>query len=145
METALPDPGISAEARALLAPEVDDAGWEERQVPQPWRAYGGDWAGSDGEAVFRRAVEVPAEWAGKDLLLSLGPIDDFDDTFVNGTLVGRTDAKTPAFYATPRRYTVPANVARPGRNLIAVRIFDHFGEGGFTATTPVDLFLAPKE
>jgi sialate O-acetylesterase len=31
----------------------------------------------------------------------------------------------------PRKYSVPGSLVRAGRNIIAVRVFDHAGEGGF--------------
>jgi hypothetical protein len=141
--TAHPDPGLSPEAKQATAPEADDASWLGFDVPGRWSDYGGEWAKVDGEAVFRRIVVIPPEWVGKDLTLSLGPIDDFDDTFWNGALIGRTDQAVPDFYASPRRYVVPAALAKPGRNVLAVRIFDHFGEGGFTGAAG-DLFVAPS-
>jgi hypothetical protein len=138
------DTGISAEARQSVTADFDDHGWPEVQVPAQWATYGGDWANSNGEAVFRRTVNVPAEWAGKDLTLSLGPVDDFDDTFFNGAPVGRTDKAVPDFYRVPRRYKVPGALVKAGPNVVAVRVFDHFGGGGITGQ-PLDLFVAPTE
>ena len=143
MDAAYPDHGISEAARALLGPEVDDSGWEELAVPGRWLDYPGEWARIDGEAVFRRVVRVPDEWLGRELILSLGPIDDFDETYLNGVLIGRTDQATPEFYAVPRRYAIPAGLARAGGNILAVRIFDHFGDGGFTGA-PQDLSIEPR-
>lgn len=134
------DPGISAVAKRLLAPDAEEQDFEDVDVPGPWERYGGAWARSNGEAVFRRTVEIPRDWAGKDLALSLGTIDDFDDTFFNGELVGRTDKATPLSYSVPRRYIVPGHLVRPGQNVIAVRVFDHFGAGGFTGD-PLSLFI----
>jgi peptidoglycan/xylan/chitin deacetylase (PgdA/CDA1 family) len=138
-----PDPGLSPEAKQFVLPDADDTSWPELEVPRRWSDYGGEWPRVDGEAIFRRVVIIPPEWAGKDLTLSLGPIDDFDDTFWNGALVGRTDQSIPEFYASPRRYVVPAALVKPGRNVLAVRVFDHFGEGGFIGTA-ADLFVAPR-
>lgn len=138
-----PDRGLSEEAKRAVLPEADDTAWAELEVPMRWLTYGGEWSACDGEAVFRRTVIIPAEWAGRDLTLSLGPIDDFDDTFFNGQLVGRTDGTVPDFYSAPRQYVVPATLVKPGANVLAVRIFDHFGDGGFTGAT-TDMFIAPK-
>ena len=96
----------------------------------------------DGAVWFRREVELPADWAGRELALSLGAIDDFDTTYWNGERVGATGAETPHYYAAPRHYTVPARLAKAGTNVIAVRVFDHYGSGGF-AGTPAQLTVAP--
>jgi hypothetical protein len=128
----------------LIGVDVDDVSWEELEVPRHWKDYPGDWPNADGEAVFRRVVTMPQEWMGKDLTLSLGAIDDFDDTFFNGVLVGRTDKTVPTFYSAPRIYTIPAKLVKPGANVLAVRMFDHFGEGGFVGEA-LEVYVAPRE
>ena len=126
------DQGISPAAKAAVKPEFDDATWATVEVPSKWEGYGGEWANADGEAVFRRWIEVPAGLAGKDSELCLGAIDDLDVTFLNGEQVGQVDKSVLGFWALQRRYRVPGRLLKEGRNLIAVRIFDHFGGGGFT-------------
>jgi hypothetical protein len=124
------DTGISDRAKSLVAPGADETGMQEVAVPAKWEEYGGAWATADGEAVFRRTVEIPAGWAGRELSLSLGAIDDFDNTFFDGVEVGATTLSTPNAWSTPRRYTIPAKLVTPGRHVIAVRVFDRFGGGG---------------
>ena len=77
-------------------------------------------------------VELPAEWAGKNLVISLGAVDDFDDTYFNGVAVGKTDVKVPAAYQVARKYKVPGKLVKAGKNVLSVRIFDNYGSGGFT-------------
>jgi sialate O-acetylesterase len=45
--------------------------------------------------------------------------------------VGATGNETPDSYLVPRRYNVPGPLVHAGRNVIAVRVFDRAGEGGF--------------
>jgi hypothetical protein len=97
----------------------------------------------DGEAVVRREISVPANWAGKDLKLQLGAIDDFDVTFWNGERVGGIGSENTAAWNTERSYTVPGRLVKAGRNVIAVRIWDHFGGGGFNALA-TDMTLSPQ-
>lgn len=126
-----PDPGITDAARKLVVEDLDDSNWPEVSLPGYMEFFGNEWANADGEAVFRKVVDVPEHLAGKDLVLSLGPVDDFDDTFFNGTLVGHTDIKTPNFWATPRVYTIPGKLVKAGKNVIAIRLFDQYMAGGF--------------
>ena len=126
------DPGISAAAKAAVALDFDDATWATVEVPKNWEGYGGEWSKADGEAVFRRWIDLPVGWEGKDFELCLGAIDDFDVTFVNGVQVGQVDKNTLGFWAYQRCYRIPGHLLKNGRNLIAVRVFDHFGGGGFT-------------
>ena len=105
--------------------DYDDSTWQTISVPVKFEKQFN--AHFDGRAWYRRAVELSADQAAAEATLTLGPIDDADETWVNGTLVG---SGLPC--GAPRVYTVPAGVLREGRNVIAVRITDNQGVGGFT-------------
>jgi sialate O-acetylesterase len=122
------DAGNKGEALGYADPAHDASAWKKMNLPQLWESAGLD---VDGVIWFRREVEVPAAWAGRDLALSLGAIDDFDTTYFNGARVGSTGADTPNAWMTPRRYTVPGSLVRAGKNVVAVRVFDRVGGGGF--------------
>ena len=88
---------------------------------------------------FRREISVPQEMVGKDVIFSLGCIDDCDEFYVNGEKIGDTGVMpknqpqgncTPAFTET-RRYTVPARLLKPGANLVAICVYNNKGAGGF--------------
>ena len=68
---------------------------------------------------------TPAEAAGP-ILLNLGKIDDNDETYVNGIKVGSTKS-----YAAERHYAAAPGLFKAGRNIIAVRVEDTGGGGGF--------------
>ena len=138
-----PDPGMSELAKGLLAGTTPDGRWTTMALPAYWEQAKPGWPEVDGEALFQKTIDVPRQWAGRDLILSLGPIDDFDDTFFNRVPVGRTDKTTPKFYAVRRVYVVPGKLVKPGRNVVAVRVFDHFGSGGFGGNAD-QLYLEPK-
>jgi sialate O-acetylesterase len=111
------------------------------KLPQPWEAAG---LAIDGAVWFRKAVEVPPSWASRSLTLSLGPVDDFDTTYVDGIEVGHIGKETPGYWSVPRRYTVPGRLVKGGRVVIAVRAFDHYGNGGFTGAAP-EMTLVPAD
>jgi sialate O-acetylesterase len=125
------DTGNRGEALGFARPQGGGAGWSKMEIPQLWENAG---LKIDGAVWFRREVTLPAEWAGRDLALSLGALDDFDVTYWNGERVGATGAETPQYWSAARHYTVPGRLARAGRNVIAVRVFDHYGSGGFAGT-----------
>lgn len=122
------DPGNEGEEEGWHLPDYDDSDWEMMEMPAYWEAYGLD---INGAVWFRLEVDVPGPWAGRDLNLHLGALDDFDVTYFNGEVVGETGRGTPQVWAHPREYIVPGELVREGRNLIATRIFDVFGPGGF--------------
>jgi sialate O-acetylesterase len=114
--------------QGFAAPDADVSAWKPMELPQYWETAG---LLLDGALWFRREVTLPAEAAGRDLTLTLGSIDDFDTTYWNGERVGATGVETPQYYVAPRRYTVPGRLVKAGRNVVAVRVFDHYGNGGF--------------
>jgi sialate O-acetylesterase len=115
--------------------ELDSEGWKTVQMPQPFEKAG--LPDFDGIVWFRRTFELPANWTGQSVKLGLGPIDDVDTTFVNGTKVGQMNR-----YDQNRVYTIPASLLKPGVNVIAVRVLDTGGAGGMTGTAD-QLFLKP--
>jgi sialate O-acetylesterase len=120
-----------------MSPDLDDAGWPEMELPASWT---GSLGGFDGIVWFRRTVELPEAWAGRDLVLELGPIDDMDSTWFNGELIG--EHMDSGQWATPRRYTVPGALVKGGGNLIAVRAYDTAGTGGLNGK-PEQMSVAP--
>ena len=118
------DPAASARAKEWKNPSFDDSKWENAVLP------GGIPVEVDGIGWFRRAVNLPADWAGKDLVLNLGAVDDCDETFFNGVKVGETGAEKEGYWALNRRYTVPGKLVKAGKNVIAIRVADHFSNGG---------------
>ena len=123
------DAGNKGEALGYADPKASTNDWTRMDLPTQFESAG---LQIDGAVWFRKTVTVPESWAGKDLLLNLSAIDDFDVTYFNGTKVGAVGKETPNSHIIPRKYVVPGSLVRAGTNVIAVRVFDHAGEGGFT-------------
>lgn len=135
------DTGNAGETNGWARADFSDAAWRTLTVPGFWLA---DDLHIDGAVWLRREFDVPAAWAGRELVLNLGAIDDFDATYLNGRLVGAMPQGTPAAYQLVRRYTVPAAQVKAGRNVLAVRVFDQFGDGGFAGPTPAVFAECPS-
>lgn len=112
----------------------NDKDWEEINAPSPWEDQG--FYGYDGFAWYRKTFVIPAEYADKDLYLYLGDIDDCDETYVNGTLVGFSGSMPPKFstaYNSFRKYFLPKEILKYGKpNVISVRVYDAQLAGGIT-------------
>jgi len=134
------DVGNLGERQGWSAADHDDGKWPSMRLPGAWQGRG---MAFNGVVWFRKTVELPPAWAGHDLLLGLGAIDDFDHTYFNGTLVGAHPKGTPGAYQIRRVYRVPAALVRPGKNMVAVRVFDHFGEGGLLGPS-IEMYLETK-
>ena len=114
------DPGT---AKAWHSPQTDVSAWKEAVLPSEFEQVG--LQNYDGIVWFQRVFDVPAAWAGKGLVLSLGPIDDFDATWVNGVMVGAMER-----WDAPRVYKVPGDLVKAGSNVITIRVLDTGGGGG---------------
>lgn len=119
------DPAAAdAEPARWSDPAHDDAAWRSLNVPQTWEEQG--LPGFDGHVWYRRALDLDPAQAVGTATLHLGMIDDCDATWVNGRRVGGL-----CQWDTKREYALAPGVLRPGRNVIAVRVTDTGGGGGF--------------
>jgi sialate O-acetylesterase len=114
-------------------PRFDASDWTTMKVPALWSEEGlKDFKGA---VWFRKEVDVPASMAGKAAKLYMGTIVDSDSAYVNGVFVGSTGYQYP-----PRRYEVPANVLKSGKNMIALRVISNNGGGEFIRDKVYSLF-----
>ncbi|MEI6084678.1 MAG: sialate O-acetylesterase [Verrucomicrobiota bacterium] len=122
-----PDPGNTGHGKKWAAREFDDSAWPEMPVPIGWQMHG---LKHNGVLWFRRTVDVPADWAGQDLILHLGACDKTDTTYFNNVQVGAIGFETKSSWNTPRVYRIPGHLVQPGRNVIASRVYSNLYEGG---------------
>ena len=108
------------------SPGYDDSRWPTMKLPGLWEQQVTGLENLDGIVWFRRSFMVAEADAGKPAILELGKIDDSDDSYVNGTMVGGLKNQ----YSEHRLYRVPPGVLKAGKNVIAVRVEDTGGEGG---------------
>lgn len=103
--------------------------WAE--VPEPmrsWKAWGVPLvARHDGLVWFRRTVTLAPAQASRAATLSLGAIDEVDQTWVNGRAIRNTFG-----WGTDRAYALPAGVLRAGENVIVVNVLSTWDAGGMT-------------
>ena len=123
------DPGSKDKTWADV--DLTTADWKPIQEPVAFQKSGiAELSGTNDVVWLRREFDLPPAWSGKDLTLHLGPIDDRDTTYINGTAVGGLNDAVA-----PRDYKVPAALLKPGRNVLAVRVLDTGGAndiGGLT-------------
>jgi hypothetical protein len=115
-----------------LKPEFNDNNWENIKVPSPWENEG--FNGYDGYAWYRKHLNIPLSLKGKSIYLSMGNIDDCDETYLNGHLIGFAGSFPPDFYTAynaMRMYPCPQEFINfNGDNVVAVRVYDDQLEGG---------------
>lgn len=128
------DRGLPVEGKSWYRPDLSDASWDTIGLPGYWERAGLGMDLFDGIVWFRKTIDIPASWTGKKAVLSLGAVDDWDSTFVNGVCVGSSKS-----YAEPRRYEIADSLVKAGRMVIAVRAVDTWSGGGFAG--PADLMV----
>lgn len=123
--------------KSYVATDFNDDDWRDIMVPATWESQGfGDY---DGQACYRITFRLAKGLAGEILYLSLGKIDDRDEVYLNGNLIGTTDdmygtalgSRLRGDWQIRRLYKIPPSLLNPtGNNTIAVIVSDSGGEGG---------------
>lgn len=104
--------------------KFDDSRWDNMKLPGNLeRVY----SGFDGHVLVRRTVDIPAAWAGKEIKMHIGGVDDKDFTYFNGTQIGGEQGWNKA-----RVYTIAGNLVKEGKTTVAIRIMDKSGNGGIS-------------
>ena len=85
-----------------------------------------DLKGFSGVVWLKKDLDIPASMTGKPAKLELGRIVDADSVFINGHFAGTTGYQYP-----PRRYELPGDVLRQGKNTITIRLVINTGAGEF--------------
>jgi len=118
--------------------DFDDGSWQGELVPALWCAYG--LRLYDGFAWYRKSFRLPDNLRDERLILLLGEIDDMDETYLNGVLIGQTgnmkdnSAEIRVNHNDRwilRAYYIPGSVLHYDKeNKIAVRVYDGTTYGG---------------
>lgn len=106
-------------------PAYDDSDWEEITVPG--MVKGTSLGVEAGSIWFRHNFEVNnLELFPNKARLNLGAFIDYDEVWLNGVSIGKTEYRYP-----PRKYPVPNGVIQAGENVIAIRLLINGENGGF--------------
>ncbi|GAA4310764.1 hypothetical protein GCM10023149_05560 [Mucilaginibacter gynuensis] len=139
---------ITGDQPEWKSPNFDDTQWKAAQIGEVWQTQG--FPDYHGYAWYRIKVVIPsslkkeAYWRDS-LRIHLAHVNDADETFLNGKLIGKTGAfptdkggyqsKWPAV----RNYHVAANsdiIKWDKENVIVVRVYDGGGSGGIFMGQP---------
>ncbi|MCF3650781.1 sialate O-acetylesterase [Synoicihabitans lomoniglobus] len=130
------DRGLTGDVK-WFDPAYEPQNWKRINVPGYWEDQGV--RDLDGVVWYRREIDVPAAMTGMDALAKLGRIRNADEIYVNGQRIGNTTYEYPQ-----RRYTIPAGVLQPGKNLFVIRVINQGGKGGFIPDKPYQLIAADQ-
>jgi sialate O-acetylesterase len=122
----------SNESTPWQDPDLDTSDWGAIRLPSFWADEGVGHV--NGVLWFRKEIEVTPAMTGKPARIQLGCIVDSDTVYINGQFVGSISYRYP-----PRKYDIPADILKPGRNVVAVRVVSCVGDGGFVADKPYEI------
>ena len=108
-------------------------GWRPINIPGYWEDQG--IKDLNGVVWYRKEIDIPASMTGKPARVFLGRIVDADEFYINGKQVGKTTYQYPQ-----RRYNVPTDVLKAGKNVFVVRVTNNAGKGGFVPDKPYCIF-----
>lgn len=95
-------------------------------LTEVWEKWGmAELANFNGMVWYRTTFRLTAKQARQPARLSLGPIDEVDNTWLNGTAVGYTSGA-----GTDREYEIAPRVLRAGDNVLVINALDTYGSGG---------------
>ncbi len=102
-----------------------DAGpWTAVPAMAPWERWGvPELAVYNGMVWFRLDIDLTAAQAGEARTLSLGNVDEADQTWINGVAVGASGSGD-------RLYQLPRGLLKAGSNTIVVNAYDTWEVGG---------------
>lgn len=128
------DPGNEGQRKGWPSERFDDSSWDRMSLPATWTSKGHKFSGV---FWFRKTIQVPKSWAGKDLVLNLGAVDKQDISYFNGKKVGATGKGfDESVWNLCRSYKIPGKLVKAGRNVIAVRAYSFLFDGGLIGPAP---------
>ena len=122
------DLGLNAD-KNWYDPTFEPKSWRSINIPGYWEDQG--IKNLDGVVWYRKEIEIPVSMAGKEARIFLGRIVDADEVYINGKMVGNTTYQYPQ-----RRYTIPVNLLKAGKNVFVIRVTNYGGKGGFVSDKP---------
>lgn len=113
-------------------PQTDDSAWSAVDLPFVWNA-----AGYKGNGVgwFRKEFSLTKEETTQTILFMLGRIHTGEEVYLNGEKIGQ------CYVADQQRiYAGAPPSLKEGKNSIAIKVYNEWGEGGFSGK-PGDIYM----
>ncbi|MFN5169507.1 MAG: beta galactosidase jelly roll domain-containing protein [Cyclobacteriaceae bacterium] len=126
-------------------PTFNDTNWETIYAPSAWEDEG--FNGYDGFAWYRIRFDGRKLSKDENYYLGLGYIDDCDQVFLNGNLIGFSGSMPPKFktaFNNERKYNITADHIRwDGENVLSIRVYDVTLAGGLIQGR-LGIYRAPR-
>jgi hypothetical protein len=123
-----PDENNIGKAEKWYAPDFDDSKWVLLDAGKRWEDLG--FRDLDAFAWYRKLVEIPADWQGKDIWLKIEGVNDAYELFVNGESVSFFGEANISVASRPTFTEISKKLQYGASNLIAIQVNDWGNSGG---------------
>jgi hypothetical protein len=111
-----------------FAKGFDDSNWNTINAGTKWEEQG--YPKLDALAWYRKTVEVPVNWKGKEIWIKFGAVNDAYELFVNGESVSYFGAANISVAARPTFTEISDKLKFGEANQITLKVDDWGGSGG---------------
>lgn len=132
------DEGYKDEQDRWYSENYDDSNWRTMTVPQSFE--GTELENINGCIWFRKEIYLSKCAENFKSKLLLGAIVDWDAVYINGIKVGQTDYMYP-----PRKYDIPKDILKEGKNIITIRLISNINVGGFIKDKDYELIIGSEK
>jgi hypothetical protein len=123
-----PDENNIGTAENWSAVSFDDSQWKSLDAGKKWEEQG--YKELDGYGWYRKTIDIPADWKGKDVWVKFAAVNDAYDLFLNGEHMSYFGTANITFADKPSFTKVTDKINYGGKNLITVRVNDWGNSGG---------------
>jgi len=124
----------------------NDSKWAILDAGKKWEEQG--YSDLDSYGWYRKTIDIPADWKGKDVWIKFAAVNDAYDLFVNGEHLSTFGEANITFADKPSFTIITDKIKYGSSNLITVRVNDWGNSGGLwrlpviitTDKTETDLF-----
>ena len=112
------------------AANFDDSNWKTVQIPGAFEELGVP--NEPSVCWFRKEITLPDPLPAGQAMIYLGSIEKMDTTYINGQWVGES-----SWVENPRAYKIKDGILKPGKNVVAIRVFKWKSKDGFLSKPDV--------
>ena len=123
-----PDENNIGISEKWYAVNFDDSQWDTLDAGKKWEDQG--YPDLDSYGWYRKTVDIPANWKGKDVWIKFAAVNDAYKLFVNGEYLSSFGEANISFAAMPSFTKLTDKIKYGESNLIAIKVNDWGNSGG---------------
>ena len=137
-----PDQNDVGVTESWFATKFDDSRWDVLDAGTKWEEQG--YPDLDSYGWYRKTVEIPTAWKGKQIWLKFAAVNDAYTLFINGKKVSYFGEANISVASRPTFTEISTKIVYGKTNQITIRVNDWGGSGGLWRL-PVILTTNEKE